>query len=207
MQRPGVHKAPRQLQTVRQPPLTLLPKLMVFNTTAGEYIISNTPPITLCDSELCVKFAHTSSSLWGPRVFTQQGQGCAGGDVRQESPAAPAPPAAHGTHGGSPQPGLLPAPPRTQPQSWGCSAPNPGPGPGQLLAPRIAQISCRGSNNCPRDGKHQLFPASWERCWAGRAGRGAAQCWPPTPPGQLATCYALSRSCFIQKKERVLERF
>ena len=69
---------------------------------------------------------------------------------------------AGGLLGDSSRSGLLCAPSRTQPRFRGCAAPNPGPCLGQLLAPRIAQISCRGSNNCPRDGKHQVFSAFWE---------------------------------------------
>lgn len=89
---------------------------------------------------------------------------------------APSPPSSRGcsrgsagagsSPGGSSWPWLLCAPSRAQPGFRGCAAPSQGPCPGQLLVPRIAQISCRGSNNCPRDGKHQLFSAFWEHCWA-----------------------------------------
>lgn len=185
---------------------------MVFNITAEECIISNTPLITLCDSELSVKFAHTSSSLWGLQVCTQHGQGCAGGDVcGRRAPVGPAPPAARGTHGGrwlaggSSQPGLLPAPSRTQPRFWECSAPNLRPCPGQLLAPRIAQISCGGSNNCPRDGKRQLFPASWEHCWTGRAGRGAAECGHP-PRRESWQLVMLFQGLVLSKKRKGFQR-
>jgi len=65
----------------------------------------------------------------------------------------------------------------------GRSAPRPGPCPGQLLAPRIAQLSCRGSNNRPRDGKHQLLPALWEHGWSGESS-GRASWALATQPGR-----------------------
>lgn len=100
------------------------------------------------------------------------------------------------------QSGLLCASSRTQPRFRVCAAPNPGSCLGQLLAPRIAQISCRGSNNCPRDGKHQLFSAFWELCWA----RGEQSQWrqrashPARQEEELPACYALPRILFLPRK-------
>lgn len=100
------------------------------------------------------------------------------------------------------QSGLLCAPSRTQPRFRVCAAPNPGSCLGQLLPPRIAQISCRGSNNCPRDGKHQLFSAFWELCWA----RGEQSQWrqrashPAQQEEELPACYALPRILFLPRK-------